>query len=78
MEYPKEIEASRLRPASGVIDINAALEACYAGMSFRVRMVLLRDQLQERYGAKAVLFHTIGRNGKRVGQGKVRAEFRYS
>ena len=74
---PQEIAASRLRPSKGTIVVDDAIDSCYAGMGWRVKLVMLREQLQGRFGASTVELHTTSSAGLWIGKGKVRAEFRY-
>lgn len=75
---PQEIATSRLRPRQGTIVVDHAIESCYAGMAWRVKLVMLREQLQGRFGASSVVLHTTSSAGLWIGKGKVRAEFRYA
>lgn len=67
-----------LRPHRGTIDVDAALDACYAGMAWRVRLVILRELLERRFGASSVALSTTSSAGLWVGKGKVVAQFHYA
>lgn len=72
------IRQSRVRPSKATIRVDAAIASCYRKMRWGVKLAMLRQELEARFGADQVLFHTTSADGVWVGKGMVMAEFRYA